>query len=348
MANQTRRNFVKNISLGTLAVGVTGVVGATNVVPPKIINTDVPSKKPREVWIATITQHNIGGNGVEDSINSAIRQMGNALPFSPDVICLPEAFHVAGIEGGRPSLEVSSENGSGNIIRPFQEFAKKHNCYIICPIYTTENGKYYNAAVIIDRQGQKIGEYRKVRLTVGEMERLTPGPREVPVFKTDFGVIGIQICFDILWDDGWRQLGDKGAEIVFWPSAFAGGKMVNTFAWQNYYCVVSSTRKDTSKICDITGEELAVSGNYSPWGVCAPVNLEKAFLHSWPYNRHFPEIQRKYGKKVRIYTLHEEEFSIIESLSEDVKVADILKEFDLKTHRQHKEIAEKEQDKFYI
>ena len=65
-------------------------------------------------------------------------------------------------------------------------------------------------------------------------------------------------------------------------------------------------------------------------------------------NRHFPEIQRKYGKKVRIYTLHEEEFSIIESLSEDVKVADILKEFDLKTHRQHKEIAEKEQDKFYI
>jgi len=341
MANQTRRDFVKNVSLGT------AVAGMTRVVPQDLTSRDFLLKRPREVWIATITQYNIEGKGVKESISSAIRQMGNAITFSPDIICLPEAFHVAGIIGGRPSLETSSENGSGNIIGPFQEFAWKHNCYIICPIYTTTNGKYYNAAVIIDRQGKKIGEYRKVRLTVDELQSLTPGPRDVPVFKTDFGIIGVQICFDILWPDGWQKLGNKGAEIVFWPSAFAGGKMVNTYAWQNYYCVVSSTRKDTSKICDITGEELAVTGNYNRWGVCAPVNLEKVFLHSWPYNRNFPAIEKKYGRKVRIYTLHEEEFSVIESLSDDVKGADIMLEFDLKSHRQHKEIAEREQDKFY-
>ena len=124
--------------------------------------------------------------------------------------------------------------------------------------------------------------------------------------------------------------------------------MVNTYAWQNHYCVVSSTRKNTSKICDITGDEIVASGNYSPWGVCASVNLEKAFLHSWPYNRHFPAIEKKYGRKVKIRALHEEEFTIIESLSDDVKVADIMREFDLKTHREHNKTAEKEQDKFYL
>jgi beta-ureidopropionase len=69
--------------------------------------------------------------------------------------------------------------------------------------------------------------------------------------------------------------------------------------------------------------------------------------HSWPSNKHFPDIEKKYGREVGITTLHEEEFTIIESLSDDVKVVDILKEFDLKTHREHLKIAEKAQEKFY-
>jgi len=332
---------MRNASLGAAGFGLTAFTENSN------DNRSGSSPLPREVWIATITQFNIGGKDVSESVRTALRQMENAVPYSPDIYCLPEAFHTAAIPGGRPPLDISSENGTGNIIGPFQEFARKHRCYVICPVYTVENDKYYNAAVIIDRQGKKIGEYRKTRLTTGECQRLTPGPRDIPVFKTDFGIIGVQICFDIEWSDGWDQLGKKGAEIVFWPSAFAGGKMVNTYAWKNHYVVVSSTRKNTSKICDITGEEIAASGNYNQWGVVAPVNLEKAFLHSWPFCQSFPDIDKKYGRKVRIYTLHEEEFSVIESLSPDVKVADIMKEFNLKTHREHLKAAEVVQDKFF-
>lgn len=211
----------------------------------------------------------------------ALKQMEMALPYAPDIICLPEVFHAEGVEGGRPPLPISAEDGSGKIIAPYQAFAKKNNCYLICAIYTVENGKYYNAAVVIDRQGKTMGEYRKIRLTVGEMEKgLTPGPLDPPVFDTDFGRIGIQICYDIEWPDAWIALKRKGAEIVFWPSAFAAGMKVNTKAWDNQYCVVSSTRKGAAKIVDILGEDIAVSGLYSNWGICAEVNLEKAFLHS--------------------------------------------------------------------
>jgi len=57
----------------------------------------------------------------------------------------------------------------------------------------------------------------------------------------------------------------------------------------------------------------------------------------------FPEIQKKYGRKIKIMTFHEEEWSVIESLSPEVAVSDILKEFDLKTYDEHIGSAEKAQ-----
>lgn len=344
MTNHSRRDFIKHASLGAAALGVPG---AGALAAGSVAKNNIAYNR-REVWIATLTQHNIEGADLDSVLKAALKQMEIVVPFSPHIVCLPEAFHTTGITGTKPSMKVAAENGSGNIIQPFQDFAKKHKCYVICPIYTTEDGKYYNAAVIIDPQGKKTGEYRKIRLTTGECEKLVPGFRnDVPVFETPFGKFGVQICFDIEWPDAWRTLGEKGADIVFWPSAFAGGRALNAYAWQNQYYVVSSTRKGTAKICDLTGDEIAASGGYSRWGVCAPVNLEKAFLHSWPYNKHFPDIEKKYGRKVSITTLHEEEYTIIESLSDDVKVSDILKEFDLKTYREHMKIAEKAQEKFY-
>jgi beta-ureidopropionase len=339
MTGNSRRDFIKRASLGAVALGTPGVLAAG---PGRSAERN---PRRRELWVATMTQHKIEGADVHSCVQAALKQMENALPFSPDIFCLPEVFHWHGIKGTKPEKKDVAENGSGNIIGPFQEFAKTHKCYIVCPIYTIENGNCYNAAVIIDSQGKKVGEYRKTRLTTGECKALVPGPRDIPVFETPFGKIGVQICFDVEWPDGWRQLGEKGADIVFWPSAFGGGKMLNTYAWQNHYHVVTSTWKGTTKICDITGAEIAGSGEYNTWGACAPVNLEKAFLHSWPYNVRFSDIEKKYGRRVRISTLHEEEFTIIESLSDDIKVADILKEFDLRSHREHLKIAEEAQDK---
>ncbi len=176
---------------------------------------------------------------------------------------------------------------------------------------------------------------------------VSPGPLEPPVFKTSFGIVGAQICFDIEWDETWKNLRKAGAEMVFWPSAFGGGSMINTKAWENKYVVVSSTRTGTSKICDISGEEVAATGRWDHW-VCAPVNLEKAFLHTWPYCRRFREVQAKYGRKVRIKTFPEEEWSIIESRSPEVRISDVMKEFGFLTHEQHMQAADERQRKMRL
>jgi predicted amidohydrolase len=331
---------VKRTSIGSLSAAA---LGLSNVAlgNEEEKNEKKSSERPREVWIAAMT--NTGAEGTfKEKTDAMLQQMENAVPFKPDIYCLPETF----LDPAQKSLETNAEDGSGRIAGPFQAFAKKNSCYVICPLNTVENGKYYNAAVLIDRQGKMIGQYRKCRITEEEVEQMgiTPGPIDPPVFKTDFGTIGVQICFDIEWPETWRALAKKGAEIVFWPSAFAAGKKLNAKAWENQYVVVSSTLKNRTRIIDINGEEVAASGNWSSWGVCAPVNLEKAFLASWPYVLSFPAIQKKYGRKVKITSLSEEEFSIIESLSPEVKIADVMKEFKLKTYREHLASSQLKQD----
>ena len=85
--------------------------------------------------------------------------------------------------------------------------------------------------------------------------------------------------------------------------------------------------------------EVAATGQFARW-VCAPVNLEKKLLHTWPYCRRFDEIHAKYGRKIRITTFHEEEWTVIESRSPDVRIADVMEEFELDTHKEHIQAAE--------
>lgn len=327
-----RRKFIRNSVLG---VG-SGLTLTSSTLPSSgILSENSESGKlPREVWVASFSLTKFEAVNHDEMVDKVLEEMEGIMNFNPDVICLPEIFPFFNISE-KVSIQDVAEGFDGKITSKFAAFAKKHSTYIICPLYSVDRGRYYNAARVIDREGKVMGEYKKIHNTEGELAKgVTPGPIDLPVFKTDFGTIGVQICFDLEWDDGWKRLREKGAEIVFFCSAYAGGIAVNTRAWQNKYCVVSSTVKDTSKICDISGIEIAKTGRWQRNWVIAPINLEKVFLHTWPYYQRFNEIKAKYGRDVKITNFDDEEWSIIESLSPDIKVKDILKEFDLKTHEE--------------
>ncbi len=334
----SRRRFLRNsaISGGAASIGSFGM--ANDGFAREVVSEGLP----REVWIGGISQMNLDAPDSPSMVDQCINLCRDLSVYRPDVICLPEVFPTSNM---RAKLSLEEKVGASvKAMERFSTLSQEMNCHIICPVYTSEGKKVYNAAVLLDRHGTDLGEYRKIHLTEDEIKAgLTPGPVTPPVFDTDFAKIGIQICFDIEWDDGWTSLQEQGAEIVFWPSAFAGGQMVNTKAWRHQYVVATSTRKNTSKICDISGEVLAQTGIWDRHIYCAPVNLEKIFMHTWPYVRRFDEIRRKYGRLIRITNYHEEEWSIIESLSPDVAVNDIVKEFDLKSHREHTLSAEEAQ-----
>lgn len=345
----SRRNFLSKTALGVGGAGFLSTSANAGGRDPVAGPAEKSKRLPREVWIATLTQNDLRGDTVAAVIASAVKAMQSVAGYQPDIICLPETFHTAGLSKQLPLSATTAEHPIGHLTQPLADFAKKFRCYVIAPVYTIEKGNYYNTAVLIDRNGKLAGVYHKIRPTEGEINEtgLRPGPIDPPVFDTDFGRIGIQICFDIEWPEGWTKLKEKGAEMVFWPSAFGGGRKINNIAWLNRYPVISSTRKGASQICDVTGEPIAESGHYSRWGVCAPINLEKAIIHSWPYAYRFPAIHAKYGDRVRTYSLHEEEISILESRSPDIKVADIMKEFEIISYEENKHRSQVEQEKHW-
>lgn len=321
--NTNRRTFLRNSSL--LAGGLA--------LPAQQMQAEpLAERLPREVWVGTIAVSGMTAETSADMTAKVLGIMEHLLPYRPDIICLPECFAFTSIQQKYRIAEVAEEV-PGPIISPFMNFARQHRCYIICPTYIRQDAQLYIAATLIDRQGKIVGTYRKMRPADSEMaEGVKPGPMDPPVFTTDFGKIGIQICFDLKWEEGWQQLKAGGAEIIFWPSAYAGGREICSRAWRHQVYLVSSTQKDSSRICDMTGDVIAQTNRWQPHWACAPINLEKTFLHVWPAVSVFPAIQQKYGRKVQLTTYAEEEWATLESFDPGIKVKDILAEFNLPTH----------------
>ncbi len=312
-------------------------------------NTEARDKLPREVTVASITLMspwgapvNTMGTTVDERIDKSLERMEQTAAYKPDIVCLSEAFPHADLPD-LPPYEGRAEILPGPIVKHFTDYAKKHNCYVICPMYTKRDGHIYNAAVLIDRKGQIVGEYDKVHPTEGEVRKgITPGPAEPPVFETDFGTIGMMICFDANWPKTWKKLREKGAEIVFWPSAFAGGALLNALAMQNTYYIVSCTRYQPARIIDITGKDIGGNGRLQEW-FCSTINLDREVFH-WDFqDGAFRDIQQKYGDKFKYEIAHPEGWFILESNDESVSIEQIKREYKLVNYHEYIERAEKVQ-----
>ncbi len=97
----------------------------------------VPTKLPREVWIATVSQHGLTANTPEEMVKSLLAILEKSKAYRPDIICLPEVFMTFMIRGKISRQEEMDR--SERLLKDFTAFAQKNNCYVICPIYTSES-----------------------------------------------------------------------------------------------------------------------------------------------------------------------------------------------------------------
>jgi omega-amidase len=100
------------------------------------------------------------------------------------------------------------------IVKEIQEHCKKHSIWCIITEDMKVKSKKYNCAILIDRNGNITGDYKKINLYGDDV---SPG-KEVKVFETDFAKIGIAICWDLNFSDLFREMKNMGAEIIFCPS----------------------------------------------------------------------------------------------------------------------------------
>ncbi|TFD64374.1 nitrilase-related carbon-nitrogen hydrolase [Cryobacterium ruanii] len=145
------------------------------------------------------------------------------------VICFQELFHgpYFGIVQDAKYYDYA-QAVPGPIVERFQKLAAEYKMVIVVPMYEEEQpGVLYNTAAVIDADGTYLGKYRKHHIPhlpqFWEKFYFRPGNTDYPVFDTQYGKIGVYICYDRHFPEGWRALGLNGAEIVFNPSATKPG-----------------------------------------------------------------------------------------------------------------------------
>jgi beta-ureidopropionase len=123
----------------------------------------------------------------------------------------------------------------GPTVRRFQALAKELGMVMVVPVYELESAGFaYNTAAVIDADGTFLGKYRKHHIpqVEGFWEKFyfRPGNLGFPVWDTAVGKVGVYICYDRHFPEGWRALGLAGAEIVYNPSATSRG--LSAYLWQ--------------------------------------------------------------------------------------------------------------------
>ncbi len=146
------------------------------------------------------------------------------------------------------------ESIPGPTTEHFQALARELGMVFVLPIYEVEGeGEYYNSAAVVDVDGSLLGRYRKHHIPhlpqFWEKFYFRPGNAGYPVFRTAVGRIGVYICYDRHFPEGWRELGLNKAQLVFNPSATKPG--LSNRLWEleqpaaaaaNQYFIAASNR----------------------------------------------------------------------------------------------------------
>jgi len=152
------------------------------------------------------------------------------------ILCLQEIFNGPYFCPGQDKRWYdAAEPVPGPTVEKLMPIAAKYKMAMVIPVYEREMaGVYYNTAAVVDADGSYLGKYRKNHIpqVKGFWEKFyfRPGNLGYPVFDTAVGRIGVYICYERHFPEGWRALGLAGAKIVFNPSATS--RSLSQYLWR--------------------------------------------------------------------------------------------------------------------
>ena len=189
-----------------------------------------------EVVRAALVQASWTGDK-ESMTDKAVRSVREAASQGAQVVCLQELFN------GPYFCQLQDPEWydwaepvpDGPTVRRMMDVARESGVVLVVPLYEVEQpGLLYNTAAVIDADGRFLGKHRKNHLPQvrGFWEKFyfRPGNLGYPVFDTAVGRIGVYICYERHFPEGWRALGLAGARIVFNPSATSRG--LSEYLWR--------------------------------------------------------------------------------------------------------------------
>ncbi len=213
----------------------------------------------------------------KDSLDLVRNIIKTQIPNDVDFIALPEMFNCP---YAMENFPLYAEREMAMVWRECSSIAKANNVYLSAGSVAEldENNRVYNTAYVFDRTGKQIAKHRKMHLFdidvkggqyFKESETLSPG-NQITTFETEFGTMGLCICYDFRFPELARLMTLKGAKVIFVPAAF--NMTTGPAHWQvmfrsqalnnQVYAIGTSPARDLDASYKSWGHSIVVD----PWG----------------------------------------------------------------------------------
>jgi predicted amidohydrolase len=259
----------------------------------------------------------------------ALAAVGRLAGSRPDLVCLPEGFLYAGMRSDYP--RTAAVDATTEVLGCFSRLAREARLYVAVPLLERSGDLVYNSVVLLDRCGHRIGTYRKRILypsnaSFAELENgVTPGDGGGP-FATDFGQLGVQVCFEVHWSAPWRRLRAAGVRLILYPSEQSGGMLLRQRAWQARSFIVSSVSKGgPSQVIDPIGQPAAEWWPMTP-GCTIDLGLDFEIVHLDHNEQKLTRLLREHRGLIEIAHYRRERLCRITSRRPGLDLPSLLRE----------------------
>ncbi len=281
----------------------------------------------RSVRVATVSHRPSSGvdspAGMDRLIKGAQLYIERAARMGADLVAFTEIY---------PQLALADpfhhpEPAEGGTLERVRELARQHKLNIVWPRLEYDPvRKIRNTSILVGRDGVVIGRYDKMFPTIPELEKgVIPGT-VAPVFETDFGRVGLLICFDLNFPEVRVALKQSKPDVVVFSSMYRGGLQAQAIAYELRSFVVTSIASELGLIIG-RGGRIIKESTYEALAV-APVNTNSVAMHMDFNWTKMDAMLAKYGPALTFDYHTREAFLVIESArAEDIEA--IIKEFQL-------------------
>lgn len=248
----------------------------------------IASVQPREqfhIWSQTSPGRARAEELREQNLALAAQLLNRAGEIGCDIVCYPEDIAGLGCHLVRADTSLFQdlvEEIPGPTSDGIAEIAARHRMHIVYTQYERIGDCIYNAGVLLGREGEVIGKYHKIQLPAVERWTVARGD-SFPVFPTEFGIVGILICYDFAFPEIARCLALSGAELLFCPTMGIGTRgmcegngliQVQARAMENFIPITISTCRKDTMIVDRDGTLLAMARPQCEDIIAATVDLD--------------------------------------------------------------------------
>ncbi|PIB26537.1 amidohydrolase [Amylibacter kogurei] len=201
-----------------------------------------------------------------------------------EFIVTPEVTNI--VSGDRAHQSITLQTQENDItLRAICAQAKNLEVWVLIgslALLGGSNGRFLNRSFLINPTGEIAATYDKIHMfdamisdteSYAESSGYQPGDRAV-VTQTDFGTVGLSICYDIRFPQLYRDLAQAGAQIIFVPSAFTQqtgadhlqvllrARAIETGCFIVAPCQTGTHPTQTAKVRNTYGHSMVID----PWG----------------------------------------------------------------------------------